>query len=156
MSVTSATYDGCSHRHWDQAHSRLGHWHVREASEPVRAGGKHHRDAIPAHIFAVEPRRLSQRKRASLPGVLADELAGRGVLAQSWRSQPASDEPRRNLRPRVATRSKWARIETLLRNRAFVVAYMSAREQWRDGIPVMFPPGTYWLRRFAHVPVVET
>jgi hypothetical protein len=78
------------------------------------------------------------------------------VLAQSWRDQPTSREPRRNLRPRVATRSKWARVEALLRNRAFVEDYVRAREQWRDGAPVAFPPGTYWLRRFAYVSVAET
>jgi hypothetical protein len=80
----------------------------------------------------------------------------RAVLAQSWRSQPASHEPRRNLRPRMAAPSKWARIEALLRNRAFVAAYTRARERWRDGMPSMFSPGTYWLRRFAQVPVAET
>ena len=77
----------------------------------------------------------------------------RGVLAQSWREHPATFEPRRNLRPRVATRCKWARVEALSRDRAFVAAYMAAREQWRAGIPVQFPVGTYWLQRFAHVPV---
>jgi hypothetical protein len=75
------------------------------------------------------------------------------VLAQSWRGQPASYEPRRNLRPRVAGRNKWARIEALLRNHAFVAEYMSARAHWGQGEPTMFPPGTYWLRRFAYVPV---
>jgi hypothetical protein len=78
------------------------------------------------------------------------------VLAQSWREFPASVEPRRNLRPQVASRSKWARIEALLRNRAFVMEYASARERWRDGIAAVFPPGTYWLQRFASVPVLET
>jgi hypothetical protein len=73
----------------------------------------------------------------------------------SW-SPAASRELRRNLRPRVATRCKWARIEALLRNRAFVVEYASARERWRNGIPAVFPPGTYWLQRFASVPVRET
>jgi hypothetical protein len=50
----------------------------------------------------------------------------------------------------------WARIEALLRNRAFAMEYASARERWRNGIPVLFPPGTYWLQRFAAVPVLET
>ena len=77
-------------------------------------------------------------------------------LAQSWRDHPASVEPRRNLRPRVATRTKWARIEALLHNRAFVIEYASVREQWRNGIAIVFPPGTYWLHRFASVPVLET
>jgi REP element-mobilizing transposase RayT len=82
----------------------------------------------------------------------------RAVLAESWRDHPVSHEPRRNLRPRVATPNKWTRIEALLRNRAFVQEYMKARQQWREGVPVQFPPGTYWLRRFAYVPVpvVET
>jgi hypothetical protein len=46
------------------------------------------------------------------------------------------------------------RIETLLRNRAFALEYASARERWRDGGAAVFPAGTYWLRRFAAVPVV--
>ena len=83
-------------------------------------------------------------------------LGRRAVLAQSWRDYPASVEPRRNLRPQVAGRSKWARIEALLRNRAFVVEYASARDRWHDGVPAVFPPGTYWLQRFASVPVLET
>ena len=49
-------------------------------------------------------------------------------------------------------------IEALLRNRAFVREYMAARQQWREGVRVVFPPSTYWLRRFAYVPmpVVQT
>jgi REP element-mobilizing transposase RayT len=35
----------------------------------------------------------------------------RAVRAQSWRDQPSSVAPRRNLRPRVAARSAWARID---------------------------------------------
>ena len=106
---------------------------------------------------------LRERVRAR-EGELAGErqrtgrrvVGRRAVLAASWRSQPAGHEPRRNLRPRVATRSKWARIEAVLRNRAFVAAYTSARARWREGLPVVFPAGTYWLRRFAQVPVTET
>jgi hypothetical protein len=43
----------------------------------------------------------------------------------------------------VASRSKWARIEALLRNRAFVADYLSVRGRWRQGEPTLFPPGTY-------------
>jgi len=60
---------------------------------------------------------------------------------------------RRNLRPRVAARSKWARIEALQRNRAFLVDYAAARAGWHEGATVLFPMGTYWLRRFANVPI---
>jgi putative transposase len=80
----------------------------------------------------------------------------RAVLAQSWRGYPESREPRRNLRPRLAAQCKWARVEALERNRSFVQEYLRAREHWREGVPVMFPPGTYWLRRFAQVAVAET
>src|SRR4051812_45922371 len=38
-------------------------------------------------------------------------LGRRAVLAQSWREHPRTPEPRRNLRPRVATLNKWARLE---------------------------------------------
>ena len=82
-------------------------------------------------------------------------LGRRAVRAQSWRDTPGSMERRRNLRPQVATRSKWARIEALVRNRAFAVEYAHARERWQDGLGAVFPPGTYWLHRFASVPVVE-
>lgn len=68
-------------------------------------------------------------------------LGRRVVLVQSWCDHPASVEPRRNLRPCVAARSKWARVEALLRNRAFVIEYAIARERWRDGIAAVFPPG---------------
>jgi hypothetical protein len=102
-------------------------------------------------VHAVELERAAERGRTG-----SRVLGRRAVLAQSWRDYPSSVEPWRNLRPQVASRSKWARIEALLRNRAFAVEYASARERWRDGIPAVFPPGTYWLQWFASVPVLET
>jgi putative transposase len=80
-------------------------------------------------------------------------LGRRAVLRQSWRAQPTNLEPRRNLRPQVAARSEWGRIETLLRNREFLAEYAAARAGWREGATVGFPIGTYWLRRFANVPL---
>ena len=56
-------------------------------------------------VRAVEHNQAIERQRTG-----RRVLGRRAVLAQSWRDQPASREPRRNLRPRVATRSKWARI----------------------------------------------
>jgi hypothetical protein len=53
-------------------------------------------------------------------------------------------------------RAKWARVEALLRNRAFAIEYACARHRWRNGMADMFPPGTYWLQRFASVPVRDT
>ena len=84
-------------------------------------------------------------------------VVGRGrVLRQSWRDCPTSHEPRRSLRPRVAARSKWARIQTLQRNVEFVTAYRHARAVWLAGTPIPFPAGTYWLRRFANVPIASS
>ena len=102
-------------------------------------------------VRAVEREREAERARTG-----RRVLGRRAVLAQSWRDCPASVEPRRNLRPTVAARCKWARIEALLRNRAFTREYASARERWRHGMPAVFPPGTYWLQRYASVPVHET
>jgi putative transposase len=102
-------------------------------------------------VRMVELERAAQRQRTG-----ARVLGRRAVLAQSWRSRPESVEPRRNLRPGVASRSKWARMEALLRNRLFAREYASARERWRDGAAAVFPAGTYWLQRFASVPVHGT
>jgi hypothetical protein len=105
---------------------------------------RHRVDAAVAAI-ATERRRNGRRV-----------LGRRAVLHQSWWERPTSFEPRRNLRPRVAARSKWARIEALLRNRAFLGDYAAARACWHAGTVAMFPPGTYWLRRFANVPIATT
>jgi REP element-mobilizing transposase RayT len=102
-------------------------------------------------VSAIEAERAAERLRTGR------RIQGRrAVLAQSWRDRPTSHEPRRNLRPRVATPNKWARIEALLRNGAFTAAYTRARERWREGVPAVFPPGTYWLQRFASVHVAQT
>jgi REP element-mobilizing transposase RayT len=102
-------------------------------------------------VRAVELERAAERARTG-----RRVLGRRAVCAQSWREFPASREPRRNLRPQIAGRSKLARIEALLRNRAFVIDYASARDRWQHGMAAVFPPGTYWLQRFASVPVLET
>ena len=79
----------------------------------------------------------------------------RSVLRQAWDGAPTSNEPRRTLRPRIAAGNKWSRIEALLRDRDFLAAYREARASWIGGLVVVFPPGTYWLRRFAQVPLLN-
>jgi len=61
----------------------------------------------------------------------------------------------REAEAQVAGRNRWSRIEALLRNRVFIADYIRAREAWLEGNVVAFPPGTYWLRRFANVVVAE-
>jgi hypothetical protein len=102
-------------------------------------------------VRAADNERADQRQRTG-----RRVLGRRAVLAQSWRASPTTCEPRRNLRPQVASRSRWARIEALARNRSFGAEYAEARERWRGGAAAVFPPGTYWLQRFAPVPVYRT
>ena len=75
------------------------------------------------------------------------------ICRQSWREAPRTCALRHNLRPVVAARSPWSRIEALQRNREFVAAYREARDRWLAGATSVFPVGTYWLRRFANVPL---
>ena len=97
------------------------------------------------NVRVVEDRVLAERRRTGAP-----ILGRRGVLAQKCTDRPSTREPRRQLNPRVAARSKWSRIEALMRNRAFRDAYLAARESFAQGIrDVIFPAGTYWLRRFT-------
>ena len=77
----------------------------------------------------------------------------RAILKESWRARPSSRRPRGGLRPTIATKNKEARIAALRRNAVFVAAYRDARDLWLAGFSVVFPAGTYWLRRFANVAV---
>jgi hypothetical protein len=76
----------------------------------------------------------------------------RRILEQSWRNCPSSVEPRRNLRPRFAGRTG-VRVAALRAFREFLAVYRDARRAWLAGTPAKFPPGTYWLARFAPITV---
>ncbi|MDB4955192.1 MAG: hypothetical protein JWO36_2761 [Myxococcales bacterium] len=99
-------------------------------------------------VEAVEASVLASR-RASGARVLGVKAVGE----QSWRDSPTRVEPRRNLRPRFAAANPNSRIATLLRYRAFLEAYRDARDGWLAGRPADFPQGTYWLKKFANVPL---
>jgi putative transposase len=78
-------------------------------------------------------------------------LGRRAVLAQDWSGAPGSRELRHPKTTRCADRSNWSRIEGLMRSRAFRDAYAAARAALAAGVrDVLFPAGTYWLRRFTH------
>jgi hypothetical protein len=56
------------------------------------------------------------------------------------------------LSPQVAAKNKWARIEALLRNRTFIEKYRAALRGHITGLAnVIFPFGTYWMRKIAKV-----
>jgi putative transposase len=84
------------------------------------------------------------------------KLVGRkDVLKQQWRHSPSTREPRRGLSPRVACRSRWARVEALQRNQAFLDQYRGARDDQLAGRQAIFPPGTWWLCRYAGLTAAE-
>lgn len=89
---------------------------------------------------------LRKERRRTVLGRLA-------ILAQDWRASPTTEETRGTLNPRFAAKTLWACVKALANARAFVAAYRSARVRWLAGFDVKFPPGTYWLRRFAGVQV---
>jgi len=102
---------------------------------------------LEGRIREVETTAAQERRRTG-----ARILGRAAVLAQRWRDRPQTAEPRRGLSPRVAARNKWSRLEAILRNKAFVDAYRVARDALVHGVrDVLFPAGTYWLRRFADV-----
>ncbi|HWO25112.1 MAG TPA: hypothetical protein VNO30_40515 [Kofleriaceae bacterium] len=115
---------------------------------PELGDPKQLRDEFQQLVAAEEAAIAAERRRTGAP------ILGRGtILRQSWRDSPASREPRRGLRPTLAARNPWARVEALQRNREFLAAYREARQRWIAGDAIPFPVGTYWLRRFAHVPL---
>jgi REP element-mobilizing transposase RayT len=75
------------------------------------------------------------------------------VLGQSAFARPRPTEPRQALRPRIAARDKWKRVEALSRLVDFLSRYRAAREARRAGRrDVVFPAGTYLLRVAHQVP----
>jgi putative transposase len=116
---------------------------------PRELGDPHQlRAELRERVAAAEAAVVAERMRTG-----ARVLGRRAILRQSWRDCPTSQVPRRNLRPRFAARNPSARLEALCRHREFLVAYRDARSCWIHGDPIPFPVGTYWLRRFAHIPL---
>jgi REP element-mobilizing transposase RayT len=86
---------------------------------------------------------------------VAQEMADRGerfqgvrcVLKQKHTDRPVTDADRRGLRPRVAARDKWRRMEALGRIASFLADYREALHRLRRGDrDVIFPYGTYLVR----------
>jgi REP element-mobilizing transposase RayT len=80
-------------------------------------------------------------------------LGAARVLAQPVEARPKSVEPMGGLKPTVAARDKWRRIEVLARLAEFVSDYRLAWNAWRKGVAgVVFPAGTYLVRVMHGVP----
>ncbi len=79
-------------------------------------------------------------------------MGARKVLAQKPFARPATEEPRRTLKPRVASRNKWRRLEAITRLKTFVAEYREAWRAFKAGArEVVFPEGTYGMRVWCGV-----
>jgi hypothetical protein len=95
-------------------------------------------------------READHRQRRAEKGITV--LGRDRILGQSPFHSPESHAPRFQMSPRVAAKSKWARIEALLRNRSFVEKYRDAFLGHMAGLAnVVFPFGTYWMRKFGKI-----
>ena len=108
-------------------------------------------DLLTGRVRAVE---AEHRVRRSAAG--RSVLGREAILRQNPFDCPKGAEPRFGISPRVAAKSKWPRIEALQRSREFTGRYRLAIKAWMASVAdVIFPFGTYWMRRFARV-VCET
>jgi REP element-mobilizing transposase RayT len=74
-------------------------------------------------------------------------LGAKRVKAQKPSARPAPVERRRGLRPRVACRDVWKRIEALQRLKRFLGEYRVAWNRYARGMrDTVFPAGTYWMK----------
>jgi len=93
---------------------------------------------------------LESQAAESLAAQKRTFLGADWVQAQKPTGRPAPGEPRKGLKPRVASRDKWKRIEALARLAEFARDYRDALAEWKKGArEVLFPAGTYQLR-WAH------
>ena len=105
-----------------------------------------------SHLLADAVQRVESNHRTRRRETGVDVLGREHVLAQDPFDCPRSHAAHFKLNPRVAAKSKWARIEAMLRNRAFIESYRAALYQHFAGLAnVFFPVGTYWMRKFGKV-----
>lgn len=101
-------------------------------------------------LFVLLMRKVKERERELLAAAKEEGrrfLGMRRVLRRKHTDRPQSREPRFNLNPRVASRSKWQRIAALQRNKEWLGVYREAWEKFCAGVrDVLFPEGTYLMR----------
>lgn len=107
-------------------------------------------DRVRRGIASIEAECAEQRRQTRRPVV-----GSARILRQSWRTSPETEPKFRDLNPRVACKRPEMRCYILNRNREFRIGHREARLRLRQGLPAVFPAGTYWLRRHANVTVAE-
>ncbi len=108
------------------------------------------RAAVRRGIAEVEAECAAALKRAG-----KRVLGAAAVKRQPWQTCPDARAIQRGIRPRVAAKWLWRRLEILQRNDEWQCDYRAAYAAWRAGEPAVFPVGTYWLARFANVTVAS-
>jgi len=111
------------------------------------------REMSPREFRQLVERKLHEKEN-EVKRTLAREkrhvLGVRRILAQSEYDSPSTVAPHRGLNPRLAAVNPWRRLETIRRLKSFIAAYREAMEQFKAGKhDVVFPPGTYWMKRFG-------
>ena len=96
-------------------------------------------------------REQAHEKERELIGKMAEAgrafMGMRRVLKQARHDTPSSRDERRGIRPTIAGRSKWARIQALQQNARFLEEHEIARLAFAAGDRnVVFPHGTYLMR----------
>jgi hypothetical protein len=108
-------------------------------------------------VFVAKLQRLVEgveREEARKRAETGRKVLGRNaVMRRSWRESPTSKAPRRGLRPTIAAKDLWRRLEAIQRRRDFLTRYRLARQALLAGSPIPFPRGTYWLSRHMNVAV---
>jgi REP element-mobilizing transposase RayT len=98
-------------------------------------------------LVAHELRALEDTHQRAVAAEGRGFLGAARVRAQNPFSRPAPGERRFGLKPRLAARDKWRRVEALQRLKSFLRSYREAWLARRDGVAdVLFPAGTYLLR----------
>jgi putative transposase len=124
------------------------------------------RFVVPAELGDTDAFLAEVRERVRLEEDLLREArlrAGKRVYGRNavkrmkWTDSPltAATRTRGKLNPTLAIKNREARVVALARDRQFRDEYRIARRAWSMGAPAVFPSGTYWLKRFAHVPIAE-
>jgi hypothetical protein len=94
---------------------------------------------------AIDEREEKFRKQYDAEG--KSFLGRRRVLEQSRYSQPQSEDEPRGIKPKLACRNKWRRIERLQQDKRWLNGYRQALPRWCAGDrDVVFPAGTYKMR----------
>jgi putative transposase len=107
-------------------------------------------DAIRAGIRVAETVAADERRRTG-----RRVLGREAILRQNPTDRPTRKPSEPGIDPRVAARDKGARIEAIVRLKEFRRAYADSRTKWLEGDEVLFPVGTWWLRRFSAVSCVD-